>query len=93
MAVSHAFGSNTFNIMIGLGLPWVTYTSFVTGFKPYHGLADEGITERVFILGSVLFVFVAIVISSGFVLYRWHGILFIVLYVAFLAYEIARLYI
>jgi Ca2+/Na+ antiporter len=51
MAVSNASGSNTFNIVIGLGLPWVLYTNFVTGFEPYHGLRDEGITESVVILG------------------------------------------
>jgi len=92
MAVSNAFGSNTFNIMIGLGLPWLLYTSFGTGFQPYHGLRDEGITESVVVLGSVLLVFVAVVLSSGFVLYRWHAVLFIILYIAYLAYEIGRVY-
>jgi len=90
MAVSNAFGSNTFNIMIGLGLPWVLYTSFGTGFQPYHGLVAEGINESVIILGGVLLVFVVVVLTSGFVLYRWHGILFLILYIAYLAFEIAR---
>lgn len=92
MAVSNAFGSNTFNIMVGLGLPWLLYTSFGTGFQPYHGLRDEGITESVLVLGSVLLVFIVVVLSSGFVLYRWHAILFIILYIAYLAYEIGRVY-
>lgn len=78
--------------MIGLGLPWVIYTSFATDFQPYNDLRDEGLTESVTILGSALLVFLAIIISSGFVLYRWHGILFIALYVVFIAYEIAKLY-
>ena len=93
MAVSNAFGSNTFNIMIGLGLPWVLYTCFGTGFEPYHGLRDEGITENVLILGSVLLVFIAIVLTSGFVLHRWHGKLFIALYVSYIFYEILRVYV
>lgn len=92
MAVSNAFGSNTFNIMIGLGLPWLLYTSFGTNFEPYHGLRDEGITESVLILGSVLMVFIVAVLQSGFVLYRWHGVVFIVLYVTYIAYEVARVY-
>lgn len=92
MAVSNAFGSNTFNIMVGLGLPWVLYTSLGTSFQPYHGLVAEGINESVIILGGVLLVFVFIVLSSGFVLYRWHGIIFLILYVAYLAFEIARVY-
>ena len=31
MAVSNAFGSNTFNILIGLGLPWLVYILAATG--------------------------------------------------------------
>lgn len=92
-AVSNAFGSNTFNIMVGLGLPWVLYTSFGTGFAPYHGLRDEGITASVLIMASVLAVFVVIVINSGFVLRRWHGILFIILYAVYIAYNVALVYV
>lgn len=90
MAVSNAFGSNTFNIMIGLGLPWVLYTSFGTGFKPYDGLIDEGMTTSVAILGSVLLLFVVLLLISGFVLKRWHGILFVTIYVAYILFEVNR---
>jgi len=27
MAISNVFGSNTFNILIGLGLPWLLFTA------------------------------------------------------------------
>lgn len=91
MAVSNAFGSNTFNIMVGLGLPWVLYI-LSTGFRPYHGLRDDGITTSVIILGSVLAIFLLLIIPTGFVLYRWHGTLFIFLYVAYLAYAIGQVY-
>jgi Ca2+/Na+ antiporter len=93
MAVSNAFGSNTFNIMVGLGAPWLLYTSFVTGFQPYHGLRDEGIVESVLILASILLVFVVVVLHSGFVLYRWHGNLLIGLFVAYIACVVASVYI
>merc|ERR1712151_555664 len=92
MAVSNAFGSNTFNIMIGLGLPWLLYTSFGTGFKPYSGLRDDGITQSVMLLIFCLLVFIVVVVHSGFVLYRWHGILFLALYVAYIAFSIAQVY-
>lgn len=91
-AVSNAFGSNTFNIMVGLGLPWVLYTSFGTGFEPYHGLANEGITESIIILGIVLLVFVVLMFQTGFVLEKWHGVLFIVMYIAYLAFAIGQVY-
>ena len=92
MAVSNAFGSNTFNIMIGLGMPWLLYTSFGTHFEPYHGLRDEGILESVIILATVLLVFVVLVIPSNFTLYKWHGILFIFMYIAYLAFAIGQVY-
>jgi Ca2+/Na+ antiporter len=93
MAVSNAFGSNTFNIMIGLGLPWVLYTSFGSHFEPYSGLRNEGIVESVIIMGSVLLLFVSLMIPSGFVLYKWHGVVFVLSYVAYLAFAIGQVYI
>ena len=92
MAVSNAFGSNTFNIMVGLGLPWVIYTSVGTGFKPYTGLRNEGILESVIILSIVLLIFVVNMLMSGFVVRPWHGYLYIVLYVAYLAFAIGQVY-
>jgi Ca2+/Na+ antiporter len=91
MAVSNAFGSNTFNIMVGLGFPWVLYIA-THGLLPYHALQDDGITISVIILGTVLGVFVALVVPTGFVLYRWHGHLFILLYLSYLAYAIGQVY-
>lgn len=93
MAVSNAFGSNTFNIMVGLGWPWVFYIAFANNFQPYHGLRNDGILESVIILATVLLVFIVIVLTNNFTLYRWHGILFLVLYVAYLAFAIGQVYI
>lgn len=92
MAVSNAFGSNTFNIMVALGLPWVLYTSFGTHFEPYHGLRNDGILESVLIMSLVLAVFVINVLMSGFKLYRWHAFLYICLYVAYLTFAIGQVY-
>jgi Ca2+/Na+ antiporter len=91
-AVSNAFGSNTFNIMVGLGLPWLLYTSFGTGFEPYHGLEAEGILESIIILACVLLVFVVLMLQTGFVIYKWHGNLFIALYFAYIALAIGQVY-
>lgn len=91
MAVSNAFGSNTFNIMVGLGLPWLLYIA-TTGFRPYHALHDDGITMSVIILGTVLAIFVVLVVPTGFILYRWHGVLFVLLYITYLLYAIGQVY-
>ncbi|CAJ1945251.1 unnamed protein product [Cylindrotheca closterium] len=91
-AVSNAFGSNTFNIMVGLGLPWVLYTSFGTGFQPYHGLRNEGILQSIIILAAVLLIFVLLMLQTGFVIRKWHGTLFIIMYIAYLALAIGQVY-
>ena len=92
MAVSNAFGSNTFNIMVGLGLPWFLYTSVGTGFQPYHGLKNEGIVESVIVLALVLLLFIVIIIFSKCTLYPWHGTLFVGMYIAYLIFAIGQLY-
>lgn len=78
--------------MVGLGLPWMLYTSFGTGFKEYHGLPADGILESITILATVLLIFVVLMLQSNFVLLKWHGILFLVLYVAYIIFAIAQVY-
>jgi len=78
--------------MVGLGLPWLLYTSFGTHFEPYHSLRDEGITQSVVILATVLLVFVVLIIPNNFTLYKWHGVLFIFLYLAYLTFSIGQVY-
>lgn len=90
MAISNAFGANTFNILIGLGLPWALYCGFATGGEKYHGLRDDGITISSLILAAVLLAFVVLIIASNFVLYRWHAYVFIIMYAAYLVYVVAQ---
>lgn len=87
-AVSNAFGSNTFNILVGLGLPWTLYTSFATGFEPYSDLRNDYIVESIVVLAIVLLVFVVLMAMSDYVLYRWHGNLFMVMYVGYLGFVV-----
>ncbi|KAG7368186.1 CaCA family Na+/Ca+ antiporter [Nitzschia inconspicua] len=89
-AVSNAFGSNTFNIMVGLGLPWMLYTSFGTHFEPYHGLKDDQILESIIILAMVLAIFLVFMFFSDFVIQKWHGVVFLLLYVAYLTLAIVQ---
>lgn len=92
MAVSNAFGSNSFNIMVGLGLPWLLYISLSNDFKPYHGLRDEGITEMVETLSIVLALFLVLTIPSGFVVKKWHGFLYIFVYIAYILNAVLQVY-
>ena len=92
MAVSNAFGSNTFNICMGLGLPWALYVASLGEGQVYHSLPDAGIVDSVLILIGSLIFFLGLLVSTGFVLYRWHGYLFICMYVAYLCYAIGKVY-
>ena len=86
---------NTFafvTVMVGLGMPWLLYTSFGTHFEPYHGLRNEGIVESVIIMGTVCLLFILLMIPSGFVLYKWHAWVFIGLYIMYLAFVIGQVY-
>lgn len=90
--MSNAFGSNTFNILVGLGLPWVLYTSTVTKGEPYHSLTDDGITGSIIFLVAVLIFHVLLLIVSNFVMYNWHAITFLALYCVYLVYAILPVY-
>jgi Ca2+/Na+ antiporter len=90
MAVSNAFGSNTFNIFIGLGIPWLMYTLFV---GEYNGLQDDGITESVLILVAVLVAFVVLIFWTNFTLCRWHAIAFFMTYAIYVICVVVQGYI
>lgn len=90
-AVSNAFGSNTFNLMVGLGLPWLLYIG-INGFEAYHGLRNEGIIESILILAGVLAAFVVLMLQSNFVIFGWHGLFFLGLYVTYVVFAIGQVY-
>jgi Ca2+/Na+ antiporter len=65
MAVSNAFGSNTFNICIALGLPWLVLV-LTDDFTSYDKMQDDGIVLMLMLLLIVLVVFYVVVM-----LYDW----------------------
>ena len=72
MAVSNAFGSNVFNVFMGLGLPWAFYCFYApdayevnTASHTYHGLAAEGIFVPTVVLLVVNIVFLLLLALSG----------------------------
>lgn len=88
MAVGNAFGSNVFNLTVGLGLPWVIYI-LVKG-ESYHSLRDDGITTSVIILAVVLVLFIILIIASNFVLKQWHAYAFFFMYLCYIIYVICQ---
>jgi Ca2+/Na+ antiporter len=73
MAVGNAFGSNTFNICIALGLPWLT-RSFVTGFSSYDQMEDDGIVFMLLLLILVTLIFYLIVMLHDWQIRKWSAL-------------------
>mmetsp|Transcript_20092 Transcript_20092/g.34032 ORF Transcript_20092/g.34032 Transcript_20092/m.34032 type:complete len:704 (-) Transcript_20092:790-2901(-) len=89
-AVANVFGSNTFNIFVGLGLPWVIYCLANDG--SYSELENEHILESILTMAGALVLFVALMLQTGYVVLKWHADLFVLLYVCYVAYSIGQVF-
>jgi K+-dependent Na+/Ca+ exchanger-like protein len=89
MAISNALGSNIFDILLGLGIPWLIS---ILLFKESVDVSSQNIFVSVILLfASVLVVFLLLVYR------RWQvrkptGILLLVLYVAYVVWQILSHY-
>ncbi len=70
MAACNALGSNTFANLIGLGLPWLTYT-VVYGGKPYNSLQDDGVVFSIALLTALLLASCLLLAFNNWVLKTW----------------------
>ena len=88
MAISNAIGSNIFDILVGLGVPWLIFLAINGGTIPVS-------TENLY--GSVVLLFATVfVIFFLFLLRKWRignksGYFLIILYIAYLAWSIYNL--
>jgi Ca2+/Na+ antiporter len=80
-AVANIFGSNTFNICIGLGLPWVIYCLVNNG--SYTELENEHILESILTMAGALLLFVVLMIKTNYVVLKWHADLYVLLYILY----------
>jgi len=89
MAVSSSIGSNIFDVLIGLPLPWFMYTAILNPVGAVEGPPDVPIlSESLAVMILSLFVMVALVITtihiSGWILSVKLGLMMMTLYVLFL---------
>jgi len=89
MAVSSSIGSNIFDVLIGLPLPWFMYTAILQPTGAVEGPPDVPIlSESLAVMILSLFVMVALVITtihiSGWILSIKLGLMMMALYVLFL---------
>jgi len=89
MAVCNVLGSNVFNILLGLGLPWMI-ANFIYD-EPYY-TGDTSIVEPAFILFAYLFALIFILVAFKWQLSGPMGIVLLVLQAVYWGWNIAAEY-
>ncbi|MEL6309470.1 MAG: calcium/sodium antiporter [Chloroflexota bacterium] len=85
MAVSNAVGSNIFDVLVGLGLPWIVAITLLS--QSTVAVGTDGLIESVFVLiGTVVLLYILITIKRQ--LTRGEGFILLAAYVAFIVYSV-----
>jgi K+-dependent Na+/Ca+ exchanger-like protein len=79
MAVANAVGSNVFDILIGLGLPWLLLLIFQRDVVEVG--TDDLLTSTFLLVGTVVLLFVFLTTQRK--LSRWEGVILILVYAAY----------
>lgn len=90
MAIANALGSNVFDILLGLGLPWMLKGMSGKEVK-FTGQFDDFIWDIV-ILVAALFLFVACLCLNGWQLNRKIGGVLIAIYFIFVLYQMLAVF-
>lgn len=90
MGISNAFGSNIFDILVGLGLPWL-FMMLISNEKIYVE-SDSLVISTIILFGTVIIVF------GLFAIRKWRigkgaGIFFISIYILYVIWELLKLYV
>ncbi|MCF7917607.1 calcium/sodium antiporter [Candidatus Gracilibacteria bacterium] len=87
MAINNAIGSNIFDILFGLGMPWL----LVILIKQQNVfLVREGLYQSVQWLFAFILVFFVVSAVGKWKLGRWSGAFLVLCYVGYLAYEVCK---
>merc|ERR1719230_921222 len=87
MAVSNAIGSNVFDILLGLGLPWTIATLIYRGQAGITVDAENLVPLSFILVGTLVAVYV-VALLSGFRLTKLVGLVFFSFYFIFVAYNL-----
>ena len=87
MAVSNAIGSNVFDILLGLGLPW-TLSGLIWSDQAGVPVDAEALMPLSIILIGTLFAVYSVALISGFRLTKCVGLIFFSFYFIFVAYDL-----
>lgn len=90
MAVSSSIGSNIFDVLIGLPLPWLVY-ALVNDITPgFVGVAAPTLTISLIILFGMITLVITLVHMSGWKMTKNLGYAMFVLYILFVLQDLAR---
>merc|ERR1719161_1081193 len=87
MAVSNALGSNIFDVLLGLGLPWLI--ALMIG-QPIVFLGAHRLLSWVTLLMAIIVVFMVIVVACNWQLNQKTGLVLISFYVAYVVYALLQ---
>ena len=88
IVITNMISSNIFGVFINLGVPWLILIITKKG-NSYDGIKDDGIVFSVMILIALSISFVLLVVCYKFILHKWMWLVFLVLYIFYLAYGIS----
>ena len=95
MAVCNGLGSNIFNILLGLGLPWLV-ASAIDGGVPYRlphaGDSEQSVIEPTVVLLGYLVAFYLINVAFGWRLTPALGYLLLFMQCIYWVYNVAKTY-
>lgn len=91
MAIANALGSNVFDILIGLGVPWTIRAIFIGDLK-FKDQFDDLIGD-IIILAVVLLIFVIALVINKWTLNRKIGFVLIGFYFLFVTYQLLAVFV
>lgn len=86
MAIANAVGSNVFDILLGLGLPW-TLSGLADEYLPMVVNVDD-IVPEVIILSATVMIYVLTLMINRWTMERRIGVVFTLIYVGYVAYAL-----
>jgi len=89
MAVSNAVGSNTFDILVGLGVPWFVYTALFGGKVV---VSTENLFSSILLLFFTVVALVFLLFAQEFKMGRKSGYFLLTLYILYVGYWIYGAY-
>jgi len=89
MAVANAIGSNVFDICLGLGIPYLIATACMPDKFPFVKIVTDDLLVNIFILVGTVVAVLGVLLCSGWKLTRNVGWALMLLYMAFVVYNIA----